>query len=179
MITILGVDPGLATCGLSLVEIKPDDLITVRAAAVFVSKKSDKKRNVGSADDTYRRLLELATWWSRFVGQTDIDAVCAESMSYPRSSVAACMLGMCWGQLARFALERAAPLVTATPQEIKLALCGRRDASKELVETAVRAVPGATIELDGIKPGLREHAADSIGAVLACRRTEVIKAAMR
>lgn len=158
---VWGVDPGLANFGLAVMTpaLQLVKLLCIR------TRPSHKRLRVLSADDNVRRAQELLRALALESVEFPPALICAEAMSYPRSSASAAKLAMSWGLL----VSIGAPLVQASPQAIKQAVCGGKTASKLEVQAAVTSVfPGA---LDAVAKGKREHMADAVGAVLACQHS--------
>ena len=174
---LLGLDPGFANMGWSVIELASwgEKLVD---AGVLRTEKSDKKRSVLASDDNLRRGREVAEALVAVMDRFHISAICAESMSFPRSASAAAKMAMCWGSIATLSFERKLPVVQASPQEIKKTLCGKKDASKEEVEAAVKLRYGDFDKyLADLAKSYREHAYDSAGAVItALEKSEVIRA---
>lgn len=176
MSIVLGCDPGLASFGLALVDVDATDERVV-ALEVLRTEKSSRKRSVLAADDNVRRCRELSARLLYLVGQHRPRVICAESMSHPRGSSAAAKLAMSWGALATVAEILALPLVQAAPKAIKLATAGSGTASKEDVQAALeRRYPG--LAWPSRKSDV-EHAADALGAVVACLESDVVRMARR
>lgn len=194
-VVVLGIDPGFASTGYALVRLGEDR--TVLRCGLLRTEKEQRKRQVLAADDNLRRARELAREIVRrclddgpvnaamgpqvrcALGSHEIPvAIVLESMSFPRSASVANKMGLALGVVAAIAEARGLPLVQESPQRIKLALCGRRDASKESVATAVSAIVGR-VPLDPIPASQREHVWDAIAAALACERGSMIQIALR
>lgn len=180
MSIIVGIDPGLATCGMATCRVV-DGRLNLLALEVFTSAKSDAKLNVRGASDLMRRVNELAEvmgHWTRYAS-----VICTETMQWPRSAVAASMLGMAWGIIgttARIGRSEPAPICEATPQQIKLAVCGNRQASKQDVQACVAALfPAYSEKCAHITPSKREHCADALGAIWACRDNPTLRLLMQ
>lgn len=173
---VLGVDPGFAHFGYAVVAlgVRPEHDEVV-AMGVVVTEKVARKRNVLDADDNVRRTVEIAAGLARVLDRYPVRLVCAESISMPRNSGTAAKIGLAWGALCALVHARGLALVHASPQQLKLALCGTKSASKQDVEQAVRArYPGAAVAAcsKGIAGGLREHAFDALGAAaVLCERS--------
>ena len=169
---IVGVDPGLATMGVVLMELFPDKEI-VRGATVFTTKPETKKRAVRASDDNVRRATYLYTQLSKRLDKYEVNAICIEAQSWPRNASASAKVGISWGVIIAAAAERGLPMLQASPQAIKKALTGSNQASKLDVQAAVLTLyPGMKLPK---QKTLREHAADAVGAVVACFDSDVVK----
>lgn len=167
---ILGLDPGFANIGYTVAEIGKYSLKPV-AAGVFQTEKSSKKRKVLAADDNLRRATEISEFMSMLIEEHRIQAICAESMSFPRSSSVAAKMAMCWGVICALAALRGIPIVQASPQEIKVAVTGKKTASKEEVQEAVSKKLSLASFLDGTARSFHEHVYDSGAAILTATAT--------
>jgi Holliday junction resolvasome RuvABC endonuclease subunit len=82
-------------------------------------------------------------------------------------------MGIAWGVIASAAEIRTVPIVQASPMEIKRRVTGDGKASKErMIETIRCRFPYLSLPH---QLGLQEHAADAVGAVLACEDTQLMK----
>lgn len=179
----LGIDPGLAHFGWGLVAVA-DGKLDVVSAGCFVTEKSDKKRKVLSADDNVRRAQQLARSLMNLVviKGNAIRIICAESMSAPRHSSSAAKLSLSWGVVSALSVVYGIPLVQASPQEIKLAATGKRNASKEDIQEAMRReLPGAeaAVSKTVTRKDDLEHPYDALAAVWACRHSQLAIAMAR
>lgn len=178
-IKILGLDPGFASVGWAVVELD-GNVERLIGLGVLRTKKSARKQNVLAAADNFRRARELGRELGRLVHEHRIDVVCAEAMSFPRSSSVAAKMAMCWGVLAQLCEALALPLVQASPKDIKRAVSGSAAASKDDVQAALSLrFPDAVGLVAGLPSGLHEHAFDAGGAVVACLSSDVVIAARR
>ncbi len=187
---VVGFDPGFASCGFAVVQLFPA-YETVLEMGVIRTSKSDKKTKTFAADDNLRRCREVAKEVERLLMQGTIEtlpsgashhywsrrAVCAEAMSFPRSASVAAKMAMTWGVLVANVERAKLPLLQATPQEMKVKLTGRKDASKEDVEAALKKKYGKAIarHVKGIPPSLHEHAYDALASIVTCLDSEVIR----
>ncbi len=84
---------------------------------------------------------------------------------------------MAFGVIAAVAQRHGLPVVQASPQQVKKALCGRRDASKMDVKGALER------RYSGLpwppQQTLVEHAADALAAAVACLEHQVVRMARR
>lgn len=180
---VLGLDPGFASFGWCLYSLGPtaaeDQPLML---GVIRTEKSEKKRGVRSTDDNVERCRVLARELAAVVGLVGAPMViCAEAMSFVRSSAVMAKVGMAWGCTVQAAETFGIPLLVATPQELKKSVCGRGDASKEDVQSALRQRYNLSAFCDSTgKPfgkSLVEHPADALGAIVACLDTNPIRMA--
>lgn len=172
---VLGLDPGFANIGYGLVDITKTS-VKVVGAGVFTTAASSKKRKVLATDDNLRRAREIAEWLDDLIAARYVRAICAESMSFPRNSSAAAKVAMTWGIIASLAYREELPIIQASPQEIKLALCGVKSASKVEVEEAVERLYTVKPFLEGTARGLHEHAYDAVAAIHTGINSDLIRA---
>ncbi len=174
--TVLGIDSGLASCGLAVVRLLPAGEELVRAW-VFTSKPSDRKVGVRAADDLARRARELAAEVIDALEAHRPVAIAIEAPSWPRNAGSAAKMGAAFGVVFALAQRFDLPLVQASPMDVKLAVTGRKTAAKDEVVLAVETrFPG--IEWPR-QTTLWEHAADAVGVVLACLDSEPLRMARR
>jgi crossover junction endodeoxyribonuclease RuvC len=174
--TVIGLDSGLATCGIAVVRLLPagEELVAVE---VFTSKPSDRKVGVRAADDTARRARELAVVLGTVLEEHRPVAIAIEAPSWPRNAGSAAKMGIAFGVAFGLAEEHDLPLVMATPMDVKVGVVGRKSASKDEVVLAVETrFPGITWPK---QTGLWEHVADAVGVVLACLDSEPLRMARR
>jgi Holliday junction resolvasome RuvABC endonuclease subunit len=183
MSRIIGIDPGLATCGLAVVDLTPTGYRLLRLD-VFASKPSPKKQSVLAASDTLRRARELADWLSPWINGAS--AVAAERFSAPRNASSAAKIGWAWGVIAALAEAEHMPVIQPSPQEVHKTLCGSASASKLDVEQACRERlvndgphngEAAIGDLNArLARGLHEHAWDAFAVVLASLDSDLARA---
>lgn len=186
-IVVCGIDPGLATFGLALVQVSYE-MPTVLRFDVHTSKPDPRKREVTSADDLVDRTARLAMFLEGVLLKPPrARAFLVEALSYPRSSSAAAKIALSWGVLVGFATSCLLPIVVASPQRVRDRVVGasvkggkRQRITKEEVEAAVarKAVisPGAWDSLDCILERDREHAWDAAAVALALLDSPVVRA---
>lgn len=179
---VLGIDPGFASCGVAVVELRPQGEI-IRSIDVLRTQKSDKKQKVLASDDNFRRARRLSSMlMALFERNPSICAIAVESMSFPRSASNAAKMAMCWGVIASISVDRGLAVVQASPKEIKKALCGKATASKVEVQTQInkRYSGSADViaEFESEYPtSQHEHGFDALGAIVACLDSDVIRMA--
>jgi Holliday junction resolvasome RuvABC endonuclease subunit len=182
-LSLLGLDPGFANLGFAVVEFGPSaggwgiSRWRVVRFGVLRTEASSKKRKVLAVEDNVRRALEiarclrsLATCCPRTV------AICAESMSFPRSSSVAAKVAMSWGAIASLSEAANIPILQASPQQVKHAVCGVKSATKEEVQAAVLAMyPEIEALRAGIAKGLWEHPHDALAVAHLCLQSDVVR----
>lgn len=138
---VLGIDPGLAHCGLAWLDIAADgsERLSVRCL------RGPRERRVRSKADGYAR---LAQWLGGEMRAASAgirrgsliyrpDVVCAEELTWPPGARGGGLLGMAWGCLCTAFAET--PLVLMPTREARLHALGRRDCSKGDVEEWARS----------------------------------------
>lgn len=174
--TILGIDPGFAALGCAVMEVTAGSERVLQVEVVR-TEKSNRKAHVRAAEDQHRRACILAGVLHRLVAEYRVVAFAVEAPSFGRGgngSGAAFKTGISWGVISTLALLLDLPVVQASPQDVKKALCGRKNASKEDVEGAIeRRYPD--LSWPRAKDD-REHVADAAGVVVACLDSEVVRA---
>lgn len=198
---VLGLDPGFAKLGYALVAVSQGRKLEVVAMGTLVTEKREAKN---TASDNVRRGIELAHWLESLVAGVDprapakapgrglgvaalfgarptLRAICAESMSHPRSASAAAKVSIVWGLIIANAVRRRAPLIQQSPQAVKIALVGTSDASKTHIERAMVRRYGAKIRklLTTQVRGLHEHAYDALATASSCLDSAEGKAALK
>lgn len=204
---VLGLDPGFASFGWVAAEIeieiqsvqvndpaagpgkglsppRQEDrriiTITPLAGGVIRTKKQNKKERVYAADDNLARAREIYWELHRQLDQFQPRAICAESMSFPRSASVAAKMALAWGLIGAESFRRQIPILQVTPQRLKRVLTDRNDASKEEVASEVLGVLGQhagiwTGLLSYLPKGQHEHMNDALAACMACLDAEAIQ----
>ncbi len=176
-VLLFGSDGGLAHFGHASVALHAtgEEIIDLGVAH---TEKSDAKRKVLAADDEVRRARELCVLLDAAI-PAGCRAICAESMSHPRNASAAGKLKMSWGVLVYAAHARNLAILQASPQEIKKALTGRKDASKEDIARAIADrygdKPARILDAKKIPNGKREHAYDALASIVACLNSDLVR----
>ena len=179
-VLLLGLDPGLAACGWALATYDGRALSDIRVGTITTAPSARRQRTL-ACEDHVRRGRELADALRYIAGQWDcgrwspaVAAVCAEAMSHPRHASSAAKLALAWGVIV--GALGTLPIAQASPQQVKLVVAGRRDASKADVQAALDLAYGP-IDWPRRKADV-EHAADALAAVVACLGADVIRAAV-
>lgn len=180
MIRLLGIDPGFSSVGWAIVEHHPDAGVRLVSLGVMRTKKATRKQNVLAAADNFRRAQEIGRELGALMLSARVDVVCAEAMSFPRSSSVAAKMAMCWGVLAQLCETLSLPLTQASPQQIKRSVTGNAAASKDDVAAALSLrFPDTVALVASVPASLHEHAHDAVGAIVACLESDVVRAAAR
>lgn len=174
---ILGLDPGFATLGIARVRLGPSGEPLEVGASAFTTEPSAKKLEVRAASDNVRRMREIYRKLDLEVAAWVPEVICCEAQSWPRNAGAATKIGMAWGVIVAVAEQYDIPIVQATPQDVKVAVAGKKTASKDDVIGAVERLCPDLRWPD--RKALWEHAADAISVVLACRSSETVRAVLR
>lgn len=178
---IVAFDTGLATFGMAAVDPVGGGLI---ALDFFGSAKSDKKLNVSNSSDITHRGLRLAAAVETFCNRFEVVAVVHEGLSFPRSARAAAMLAISVGVVIARAQALDAPLLEVSPQELKVAATGRRNATKQEVLEGISQKPGFE-NIHGLVAALRindsqvEHPVDAAVAGYWALTHDMIRAFRR
>lgn len=173
----LGIDPGLASLGVAVVEKSVSGLRVV-ALDVLRTAKSPAKRGVLQSEDTTERLRALHRGLDDVIDLYSPVAVCMESFSPPRSASVAAKCGMAVGLVVGLAAD-AMPIFQASPQAIRRRFGLPRGATKQEVWAAV---DGRLARSGDVRPvwalawppgkvpptSQQEHALDALAVAVAC-----------
>lgn len=129
---VLGVDPGLTTTGVAVVE---------RRDARFRGTSIGALRT-GAADPPAIRLATLRAALLELIDRTQPDAVAIERLFFNANARTAMSVAQASGALLAAAGERALEVADYTPPEVKLAVVGRGDATKKQIQMMVAALLG-------------------------------------
>jgi Holliday junction resolvasome RuvABC endonuclease subunit len=180
-IIVLGLDTGLKNIGYTVAKVRShavDDLDILDIGYLTTEKSSGKGRGVRVSDDNFERCRAVARTLLDRAEKNHPTILTFENMSVVRSSSVMAQIGMTFGVVATLAEHYRVPTVAASPQEIKLAVCGAKDASKQDVQAALDArFSEPRKQLDAVKlaASKREHPYDSLGSIVACWNTEVMR----
>jgi crossover junction endodeoxyribonuclease RuvC len=174
---ILAVDPGFAKFGYSIISIgKTADEDKPVRMRVLTTKKSNKKANRLAAEDNIVRAQYIAQSLLDIRKRYDYKVICAETMSYPRSSSAAAKMSYGWGVLVCLSTLYDIPILQNSPQEIKKSLCGKNNASKQEIQDKLNQVFSRCDWLSRkICRTDKEHCYDALAAYYACRKSTFLQ----
>jgi crossover junction endodeoxyribonuclease RuvC len=160
---LLCIDPGFASFGYATLVFEHRSSVRVGEFGVVRTAKASKKQHVLSVEDNLRRAHEIAAKARWLVTRGHTVGICAEAMSFPRSSSVAAKMAMAWGILASLSEATAIPILQASPQEVKKAVCGVKTATKDEVIAAVQRLYPETAAMCAELPrGVWEHPHDAV-----------------
>tara|TARA_R110000751_G_scaffold108924_6_gene205707 strand:- start:118 stop:720 length:603 start_codon:yes stop_codon:yes gene_type:complete len=190
LVIIIGIDPGLASCGWAVIERKNDGGLICWDAGVIRTKKEKGY----TYDDDLRRLKIITDEMVRLrdgplahmrdgIGRQEWtyrtpSFIACESMSWPRHTRAVQAIAFCWGVIG--AVFNHESLVQRRPQQIKVDLTGSKSATKADVERETcERVRTLEHHLDKLPKGQRDHAADAAAAVVSAWEDPMVKLAWK
>lgn len=149
--TVLGIDPGIASTGYGVVELSGNSLRSLAGGVMTTDASSPLEM----------RLASIAEQTERLLADHRPDVVAVEQIYFGRNVQTAFAVGQARGVVLAMAGQRKLSCHSYTPQAIKLAVCGSGGAGKEQVQRMV----GALLGLGG--PPESDHVADAL-AVAIC-----------
>lgn len=171
---IVGVDPGFSNFGVSAVEYSGHaSPMKIRCLYADVFRTKKQKVEGRPERDFERRALIISGEFHRVLKEYKPDVLAMERLSPVRNSVTMTQLGMAWGLCLGLAYGLRIPVFGFGPKEIKVAACRNHRASKKQVITRVKAIFPKFNSWP--KGGKCEHAADSVGAILAFLSSPYLK----
>lgn len=151
MVTIMGVDPGLAATGIGVIS----------GSGRRIAAYSYGTVTTRSGTEPGRRLSKIHVGVERVLSTETPDAmVVEEAFSLKKYPASAIVLGQVIGVVILAAANAGVPVFRIAVREAKQALTGSGDASKKQLEEAVRHCLGADAP---IRP---YHASDALGLAL-------------
>jgi Holliday junction resolvasome RuvABC endonuclease subunit len=175
VITLLGLDPGFASLGYAILAVERQPRVLLFGA--FETAKTAKKHKVLAVEDNVWRAMKiakmlryLATCAPRTV------ALCCEAMSFPRNASVAAKMAMSWGCIASLSEAAAIPVLQASPQRVKEAVCGVKTATKEEVQSAcLRLYPEIGAMREATARTAWEHPHDALACAHLMLESDVVK----
>lgn len=151
---ILGVDPGLATTGYGVIKLQAtsDKLQVVNYGCI---RTSAKLRFAERLEIIYNGLQKL-------VEKYHPDKIAIEKIFFAKNVKTAMQIGEARGVITLIAIQNKIPIVEFTPLQVKQALTGYGQATKEQIQKMVKMILG----LKQIpKP---DDAADALAIAITC-----------
>lgn len=180
-VRVIGIDGGLANFGIAVAEVGANGLVYSRVE-VWTTKPSAKKRRIRKADDTASRVRELAGQLHELIGAMRPVALAVEAVALPfgcaRLSVISA-LGRARGIVDTLAEVHGLPVLEETAQHVKRETAGLANATKEAVRESLEATYPELRAMWPAQVGLIEHASDAAAVLHACRKADVVLAALK
>lgn len=181
MNTVLALDASLCNTGWTVYEFQGEWKLT-GFGIIKTESKSGKKGNLYKGDDMSRRIRKIAEELADLICTYRPNAICCEMTSGgSKSKTAAAGLATAKAIVVTICLERSLPLMEVPQDDVKVALCNKKTASKAAMkEAACRLYPDlrepnlSATASDGFR-GDFEHVADSVGVFRACRQMPVMQ----
>ncbi|MDR2808182.1 MAG: crossover junction endodeoxyribonuclease RuvC [Spirochaetaceae bacterium] len=156
---IIGVDPGLASCGWGIVDVIEQRIRYVVHGCIKTA-----------ADTPHaQRLLSIHRVFKTVLDEYKPTESAIETLYFARNVSSAIPVAEARGVLCMTLAERGLPVFEFTPSAIKQGVVGRGAADKAQVQELVRIILG----LSAIPSP--DHAADALGAALCCANTVAFK----
>jgi crossover junction endodeoxyribonuclease RuvC len=145
-VIVLGIDPGISNTGFGVVERRGNKLLALDGGVCRTAPELPIERRVAAIAGHVEQLIE----------RHEPDALAIESIYFGKNAQTAFAVGQARGAILASAGRAGVEVHSYTPQQIKLAVCGRGGAGKEQVQRMVCAMLG----LQGEVP--EDHAADAL-----------------
>jgi len=168
---ILSLDVGFASCGWSVLKKG-----VVVDCGTIISEKS-KKKSTRTADDYYERSGRIASELKAIVERHGVQGIVGELPSGgAQSAKAMAMMNMATAIVASVAACLGIPCEWCTPNDVKLAVCAFRSATKDDMMSAIREkFKGKGDHLFASTKCGFEHVADSLGAYMALSGGNIVR----
>jgi len=181
---IVGVDPGFANVGFSILELYPEggmDLVDTR----LVTTEPNNKQ----ADDDQIRLIHIEDEFRSFIDGRDIDILAIEAPTaglmpgrgrnggWGVNPITVRTSALVWGAIHGICRDRGIYCVKIGLGDIKKVLCGKKTASKQDVIDVVKEKFPAYDRWPTTKKV--EHVADAVGIALVAQNNPVVTVMMR
>lgn len=164
----VAIDPSLSNTCLTAFEFFDDRIIVIDSVTVTTQKNPNKK--IRASSDLIERCVDLYNGSKEFIDRYNPQIIFAETPSGSQSASGMKNYGVSCFLLASLSQR----CIEVTPQEVKMASVGRKNASKkEMIEWAYEQHPEAPWVIRNDFPLMKqEHLADSIGVIHAGLRTK-------
>lgn len=128
---IIGIDPGSVICGFGVIEKKNNDIIVIEHGVVK-ARKFNK--------DLYIRLKEIYSRLTKVIKRTSPDTAAFESLFYSKNAQSLMKLSHARAAAILSAINLDIPLQEYSPKEVKKAVTGNGNASKDQVSFMVKSI---------------------------------------
>ncbi len=148
--TVLGIDPGLASTGYGVVARRDGRLVALDGGVI----------ETAAGLPAEERLAEIHGAIEALLVEHEPDAVALEELYFGQNARSAFAVGQARGAVMLAAGQRRVPCAGYTPQQVKAAVCGSGRAGKAQVARMVAALLGLA---ETPRP---DHAADALAVAL-------------
>ncbi len=182
MIYVLGIDPGLASLGWSLVSFSQEGSRILRAG-VIRTKPNPKRLRLRAGDSRGQRLRDISREALRLLqGRKDrrVSLLAIEtSGGIPQNAKSALDLAASWGAVVALATSTNTPVAHYSPRDVRTEFGLPVNASKETTfEAAVARCLDDGERVRVIPKSYREHAGDAAAIAVAAGGSDLVKALM-
>ncbi|MGX6447422.1 crossover junction endodeoxyribonuclease RuvC [Patulibacter sp. S7RM1-6] len=150
MVTVLGIDPGLANTGFGVVRRQGGAYVALDGGVITTA----------AGDDLAARLQRIHRVVGDLLDHFRPEALAMESLYFGRNTSSALVVGQARGVVLLAAAQRGVTCLDYTPQQIKGAVCGSGGADKAQVQRMVQTL------LRLAEPPRPDHAADALAAAI-------------
>lgn len=151
-ITILGIDPGLADTGFGVIEKNKGNLSAIDFGCI--------KTKAGVPDK--QRLVEIHTSINQLIKKYKPDIITVEKLFFGKNVKTAMSVSQARGVIILAVGKNKSELVEYTPLQVKQALTGYGQASKDQVKAMVKII------LKLAQPPKSDDAADALAIAICC-----------
>jgi len=154
---VLGVDPGTATTGYSLLEVNGKGLVPIEFSLIETKKNLEQAERLSIIYEQILKIIKL--------GKPDVMAI--EKIFFAANAKTAIAVGQAQGVMFLAAQKLALPVVEYAPGTIKKVVSGDGRANKKKMQQSLRKIFGASIRSKARKKTHFDNAADAL-AVAYC-----------
>jgi crossover junction endodeoxyribonuclease RuvC len=151
----MGIDPGTATCGFGVVELRDGTLRLVDAGVI----------RTGPDETDAARLSRLHAALSGLLAEHRPERIGVERLFFQRNVQTAMAVGQARGVALLVAAQAGLPVDEPTPNEVKQQICGNGSADKVQVASMVARL--LSVPLDGVP----DDATDALAVAIGCAYT--------
>lgn len=165
-LVVLGIDPGFAKVGLSIVEYFSGKVRVLATKLIITEKESKKVRvNLRATIDDQRRYREIYQELISFAEPFALSAIAAEAYTVTGARGGnAWKAAVVFGGICFWAMCNGIYIAPFLPLDLKSRFCDVKNASKLDVENALRKeVIGFDVEINKYSKTKREHISDATG----------------
>lgn len=157
--TILGIDPGLARVGYALLKIENNNVEKIIYGCFFTSPK----------DTLEKRLSVIHSDLKKIIKKYKPDKIAVEQLFFAKNVKTALSVGQARGVICLVAGQEKIPFFEYTPLQVKQALTGYGQASKNQIQQMLKAIFNLK------KIPTPDDAADALAIAYCCYGTKNFK----